>query len=124
MQSIAWSPDSKRIATSDDEGKVKIWNVKTGELISSYTGSACSELPLNCSVSVVVWSPDGRYIASGSCGVIDPLTPDNVAVQIRNAITGDLVLTYHGHSSCVQNITWPSNSRNIISSSSDNTMRI
>lgn len=53
--SIAWSPDSARIATADD-GTVRVWNGADGELLVTL------EAP---TAHLVAWSPDGTRLAAG-----------------------------------------------------------
>jgi WD40 repeat protein len=53
--SIAWSPDSTRVATADD-GKVRVWNSADGTLMEIL------EAP---TAHLVSWSPDGTRLAAG-----------------------------------------------------------
>jgi WD40 repeat protein len=61
VNTIAWSPDSKRIASASGslEKTVQIWNTMSGTTIYAYRGHTLG-------VNVVAWSPDGQLIASGS----------------------------------------------------------
>jgi WD40 repeat protein len=57
---LAWSPDSKRLATGNNKDKtVKVWDVVAGELTHTLQGHTHF-------VNSVAWSPDGKHIASGS----------------------------------------------------------
>lgn len=58
VYSVAFSPNGKILASGDDENKIKIWNVKTGELIQS--------LEHYRTVNSVIFSPDGKSLVSGS----------------------------------------------------------
>ena len=53
--SIAWSPDSTRVAAADD-GRVRIWNSADGALLETF------EAP---TAHIVSWSPDGSRLAAG-----------------------------------------------------------
>nr|BBH92412.1 hypothetical protein KTA_06110 [Thermogemmatispora argillosa] len=55
--SLAWSPDSRYLATAGQGAEVQVWEVARRRLILSYSGHRDTVL-------AVAWSPDGRYIAS------------------------------------------------------------
>jgi len=38
INSLAWSPDSGRLASSDDEGIALVWNVATGQVVTTAEG--------------------------------------------------------------------------------------
>ena len=49
-----WSPDGKRIATSDFAGNVKVWDASTGQEAISFKGPG--------PVRSLDWSADGHYL--------------------------------------------------------------
>jgi len=56
---VAWSPDSKRIASGSWDGTVQVWDATDGDQVYMYQGHSNSVL-------AVAWSPDGKRIASSS----------------------------------------------------------
>jgi WD40 repeat protein len=66
---VAWSPDGKRIASGDASGLVLVWDAFTGNHVYTYRGHADyypGHFTSGQAVDSVAWSPDGKYIASGS----------------------------------------------------------
>ena len=66
-------------------------------------------------VNLVSWSPDGKYIVSGS--------KDNT-IKIWDASTGTHVRTLEGHTSWVYSVAWSPDSKYIASSSWDKTIKV
>jgi WD40 repeat protein len=62
----------------------------------------------------VVWSPDGRWLASSA----------GMTIRLSDASTGELVREFVGHSSRVTHLTWSSVAKRIASCSEDSTVRI
>ena len=55
---VAFSPDSRRIISSGDQGSLMVWNAESGDeslALKGHTGF----------VEAVAFSPDGRIVASG-----------------------------------------------------------
>ncbi len=59
VNSVAFSPDGKMLASGGLGGEIKLWNVSSSQLIRTLTGD-----PVNS----VAFSPDGKTLASGSRG--------------------------------------------------------
>src|SRR6266536_1937877 len=57
VNSIAWSPDGKRIASASDDGTVQVWDADTGKRVLTYRGHAGP-------VTTVVWSLDRQHTIS------------------------------------------------------------
>ncbi|MBA2285543.1 MAG: WD40 repeat domain-containing protein [Ktedonobacteraceae bacterium] len=116
----AWSPDGTRIASAvnvnkEDEGLVpsfvEIWNASTGKTISSFAGASVK----NHSQAIVAWSPDGRrVVASGTNGT----------AQLHDAATGNILLSYNGHTRFVTGLAWARDGKRIASASEDKTVQI
>ena len=56
---VAWSPDSRRIASGGNDSTVQVWDAASGHRLLTYMGHAAA-------VREVAWSPDGARIASAS----------------------------------------------------------
>lgn len=76
---VAWSPgglssspgqgDGSRIASGTSDGIVQVWDAFTGGHLYTYRGHADyypGHLTSGAAVNSLVWSPDGKYIASAS----------------------------------------------------------
>jgi serine/threonine protein kinase len=119
---IAWSPDSKYIAFAGPlttsatvyfQINVQIFEALTGQLVVTYHTPS-----LDSSANALVWSPDGKYIAS--------VVGDENSVQVWDVLTGGnhFAFTYHGHFGNVNAITWSPDSKYIASASDDHSVQI
>src|SRR5262249_45168340 len=61
VESVAFSPDSKLLASASDDGTVKLWAVATGQNLKTLTGSSTDQ-----SFNSVAFSPDGTLVAGAS----------------------------------------------------------
>ena len=122
VKSVSFSPDGKYLASgslktikgkyfwNDDTycGEIIIWDAMSGGCMltlkghSSYLNSVC-------------WSPDGKYLASGS---------DDNTVKIWDAKSGECIKTLPGHSVSVSSVCWSPDGKYLASGAADRTIKI
>jgi WD40 repeat protein len=109
VQTIAWSPDGKYIASAGKDTYVQVWLADTAKGFYQYSGHTGT-------VRRVAWSPDGKYIASAG---------DDRVVRIWTPLSGEDYTVYRLHTDQVHGIAWsPKNSQAIASASYDKTVRV
>ncbi|KAL4865206.1 hypothetical protein BDV12DRAFT_200398 [Aspergillus spectabilis] len=85
--SVAFSPDSKQIASGHWRGIIKLWDTATGDLQKTLAGhtskfETLTGLPLRLTeVTTLTYSPNGKLIASASA---------DETIKLWDAATGDL----------------------------------
>jgi WD40 repeat protein len=108
VNSVAWSSDGTKLASSSSDGSIRIWNVGTAETITTLQGHIYV-------VWSVAWSPDGTKLASGSV---------DRSIRIWNAETAESIATLQGHIDTVTSIAWSPDDTKLASGSGDESIRI
>lgn len=106
--SVTFSPDGQRLATSDINGTIRLWQVNDGKHILTCEGYGSW-------VCLVAFSPNGEILASAS---------EDHTVRLWSTETGKCIQTFSGHRSWVWAIAFSSNGQFLASASEDHTIRI
>jgi len=108
INSVSWSPDSKRLAGGTKNGTIRVWEAANGQVLGSFS----SHLGKGFSVP---GSPDGRRLASGS---------EDGTIKVWEAESGHLLQTLSGHSSSVLSVAWSPDTKQLASGSEDGTLGV
>jgi WD40 repeat protein/serine/threonine protein kinase len=63
--SVAFSPDSKILATAGDESQVWLWEPSTGRLLRTISARPGEPIPNRRIITALSFSPDGKLLAAG-----------------------------------------------------------
>ncbi|MEG4584030.1 AAA-like domain-containing protein, partial [Microcoleus sp. MOSTC5] len=108
VNSVAFSPDGKTLASASSDHTIKLWNVQTQKPIATLTGHSNS-------VWSVAFSPDGLTLASASS--------DNT-IKLWNVQTQKPIATHTGHSNEVYSVAFSPDGLTLASASSDHTIKL
>ena len=108
VQTVAYSPDGKLIASGNLRGEVKLWDAANGSDLRTMTGHANW-------VQMVAFTPDGKLLASGSL--------DNT-IKLWDVASGALLRTLTGHTDGVQAIAVSPDGRVLASAGNDKIIKL
>lgn len=149
VDEVLWSPDGTSLVIACSIGNVQIWNIRNGPAEIIYTYQT-----LSGRVFAVAWSHDGVYLASASdvwqvviqeretwtatsyasAKVVFDLkwspkdyllaSAEGTRVRIWNALTGETLVTYQGHTMPVRKLAWSPDGNTLASASDDQTVQL
>ncbi len=108
VEAVAFDPDGRRLATTDREGTVAIWDVASHELLRAWrTGDS--------RVRAIAFSPDGARIA---CGNLDG------ELQVWDAADGSRVQAWSAHRGLILAVAFSPDGRRVASAGTDWRMKL
>ncbi len=108
VRKVAFSPDGQILASSSEDGTIKLWNLPSGEYQSTLYESTES-------VYGVTFSPDGRLLANGS---------NDGTIRIWDAANGNCLQVLKGHTNGVLSVDFSPDGKHLASCGFDNTIRV
>ncbi|MBR9801502.1 protein kinase [bacterium] len=110
VDGLALNPDGSRFATASWDGRVRIWDRETGDVLRELVHSSIY-------VHAADWSKDGLLIVSGSAD-------SDGNLKFWNAETGEKIAAINGHEDAVIGVTISADRRWLVSCSYDNTAKL
>ncbi|MDY6901840.1 MAG: WD40 repeat domain-containing protein, partial [Cyanobacteriota bacterium] len=108
VSSLALSKDGTILVSGSKDKTIKIWHLKTGELLRTLKGHKDG-------VHTIAISQDEQVIASGSA--------DNT-IKLWHLETGELLSTFSGHNNTVTGLAFANQDNTLVSGSLDKTIKI
>jgi WD40 repeat protein len=116
VRSVVFSPDGRTLASGSDDGTIILWDVQTGKPVSKllieYTDPVFA-VKVPAPVLSVVFSPDGKTLASGSY---------DKNVILWDVKTGQPIQTLSGHLDIVRTLAFSPDGKTLASGSADKTI--
>jgi WD40 repeat protein len=106
--SVAFSPDSKQLASASSDDTVRLWDSATGTALQTLEGHG--DL-----VWSVAFSLDGKQLASAS---------SDKTVRVWDVATGAALQTLEGHGDWVWSVAFSPDGKQLASASGDKTVRL
>jgi hypothetical protein len=109
VNSVAFSPDGKMLASASSDKTVRIWNVATGSEMRRVSGNLQN-------VTCIAFSPDGKVLAGGT---------NFGFIEVWDSNTGQLSYTFYGqHIAEINAMAFSPDGKTLASGGTDRTVRL
>lgn len=108
IRALAITPDGSTLVSGGREGKIILWNIKSGAKLREWSGHLEG-------VESITLSPDGQILVSGG---IDR------EVKAWNLASGELLYTINGHSAPVGKVKFSPDGKTLATGSDDRTVKL
>ncbi|KAG1665978.1 hypothetical protein FOA52_003203 [Chlamydomonas sp. UWO 241] len=108
VNTLAFSPDGKTLATGSEDATARLWDVATGKERAVLTGHSHG-------VTTLAFSPDGKTLATGS---------DDRTARLWDVATGKERAVLTGHSNGVTTLAFSPDGKTLATGSDDRTARL
>ncbi|MFM6357702.1 MAG: protein kinase domain-containing protein [Planktothrix sp.] len=108
VNSVAFSPDGRTLASGSDDNTIKLWDVQNRRQIATLTGHSHY-------VIFIAFSPDGRTLASGS---------RDMTIKLWDVQSQREIATLTGHSKIFWSVAFSPDGRMLASGSQDKTIKL
>jgi hypothetical protein len=108
VHAVAINLDATILASGSSDKKIRLWNPRTGDPLSTLNGHEGE-------VKSIAISPDGQILFSGSA---------DTTIKIWHLITGKILHTLTGHSEEVKSLAISADGQTLFSGSADKTIKI
>ncbi len=109
MWDVAYSPDGKLIAGAGQDGKTRVWDTGTLELVATLDGHPWR-------VDSVLFSPDGAMLLSGGGG--------EGSIQVWDTRTFENITVLEGHGGTIAEMRFSADGTRLATASHDSTARV
>lgn len=103
VYSIAINSNGYVLASGEDDGRVKFWNIREGKIISEF-------LPHKQRITSLAFTPQGNILITGSL---------DRTIKIWDIVTGKLLYVLEGHSDLIRDLAVHPNGKILASASND-----
>jgi WD40 repeat protein len=117
ITSVAISPDGSCALSGSEYAPLRLWDIESGECLRVFDGRSHDVEGYNCRICFVSvsFSPDGRFVLSGS---------KDDTLRLWEVASGECQRVFKGHSEDITSVAFSPDGLCALSGSEDNTMRL